>query len=178
VINTRAQVLVEVQQAYYQALAAQAVLKVAQATLDLRRLTLRQVTALAESALRSTVDVSFAQVNVSQAELDLFHAENDATASHARLVRRHGLRSRPAIFAGRRALPPPLDPDVDALIAAGHATSGRTWLRCGSIAIRSTLRGGREETSQSDHQRRRGGRSGAGSGRAGCRKATAPRVST
>ena len=58
----------------------------AQATLDLRRLTLRQVSALAQSALRSTVDVSFAQVNVSQAELDLFRAENDAKAGHVRLA--------------------------------------------------------------------------------------------
>ena len=74
-----------VEQAYYRALAAQSVLKVAQATLDLRRVTLRQVTALAQSALRSTVDVSFAQVNESQAELDLFRAENDATASHSEL---------------------------------------------------------------------------------------------
>ena len=39
------------EQAYYQALAAQAVQKVAQVTLDLRRVTLRQVSALAESAL-------------------------------------------------------------------------------------------------------------------------------
>src|ERR1700735_3078830 len=77
VINTRAQVLIEVQQAYYQALAAESVLKVAQATLDLRRLTLRQVSALAQSLLRSTLDVSFAQVNVSQAELELFRAARE-----------------------------------------------------------------------------------------------------
>ena len=43
VVNTRAQVLVEVQQAYYRALASESALKVAQATLDLRRVTLRQV---------------------------------------------------------------------------------------------------------------------------------------
>ena len=48
VSNTRAQVLIEVQQAYYQALASESVLKVEQATLDLRRLTLRQVSALAQ----------------------------------------------------------------------------------------------------------------------------------
>ena len=27
-------------------------------------------------------------------------------------------------------LPPPLDPDVDALIAAGNARTARIWLRC------------------------------------------------
>ncbi len=116
VSNTRAQVLVEVQQTYYQALASESVLKVAEATLDLRRLTLRQVTALAQSALRSTVDVSFAQVNVSQSELDLFHAENDAKASHARLSAAMGYdRDQPFSLADER-LPSALDPDVDALI--------------------------------------------------------------
>jgi len=77
VTNTRAQVLVEVQQAYYQALAARSILTVAQATVDLRRPTLRQVGALAQSLLRSTLGVSFAQLNVSQAELDLYRADSD-----------------------------------------------------------------------------------------------------
>lgn len=113
---TRAQVLLEVQQAYYQALASQSVLKVAQATLDLRRLTLRQVGALAQSGLRSTLDVSFAQVNVSQAELDLFRAENDARASHARLSAAMGYARDQAFSLSDEQLPSPLDPDVDALI--------------------------------------------------------------
>jgi outer membrane protein len=117
VTNARAQVLVEVQQGYYQALASESVLKVAQATLALRQLTLRQVTALAQSFLRSTVDVSFAQVNVSQAELDLSRAENDAKASHARLSAAIGYdRDRPFTLADE-PLPPPLDPDVDGLVA-------------------------------------------------------------
>jgi len=115
--NTRAQVLVEVQQAYYQALAAQAVEKVAQATLDLRRLTLRQVSALADSALRSKVDVSFAEVTVSQAQLDSIHAENDARASHARLSAAMGYgRDQPFALADE-PLPAALSPDVDGLIA-------------------------------------------------------------
>lgn len=117
VTNTRAQVLVEVQQAYYQALAAQAVLKVADATLDLRRLTLRQVTALAQGALRSTVDVRFAEVNVSQAQLDLFHAENDARASHARLSAAMGYQGDQPFLLADEPLPPALNPDPDSLIA-------------------------------------------------------------
>jgi outer membrane protein len=117
VTNTRAQVLVEVQQSYYQALAFQSILEVAQATLDLRRLTLRQVTALAQSLLRSTVDVSFAQLNVSQAELDLFNADSNTKASHARLSAAMGYdRDRPFSLADE-PLPPTLNPDVDALIA-------------------------------------------------------------
>jgi outer membrane protein len=116
VTNTRAQVLVAVQQAYYRALAAQSVLKVAQATLNLRRVTLRQVTALAQSALRSTVDVSFAQVNESQAELDLFRAENDATASHSELSAAMGYDHDQPFSLSDEPLPAPLNPDVDALI--------------------------------------------------------------
>ncbi len=116
VTDTRAQVLIEVQQGYYQALASESVLKVAQATLDLRRLTLRQVTALAQSALRSTLDVSFAQVNVSQAELDVFRAENDAKASHARLSAAIGYDRDQPFSLTDESLPPTLNPDVDALI--------------------------------------------------------------
>jgi outer membrane protein len=116
VTNTRAQVLVTVQQAYYRALAAQSVLKVAQATLSLRRVTLRQVTALAQSALRSTVDVSFAQVNESQAELDLFHAENDAIASHSELSAAMGYDHDQPFSLNDEPLPAPLNPNVDALI--------------------------------------------------------------
>jgi outer membrane protein len=116
VTNTRAQVLVEVQEAYYRALASESVLKVSRATLDLRRLSLRQVTALAQSSLRSTVDVSFAQVNESQAELDLFRAENDATAGHARLSAALGYDRDQPFSLSDEPLPPPLDPSVDDLI--------------------------------------------------------------
>jgi outer membrane protein len=116
VVNTRAQVLLGVQQAYYRALASQSVLKVARATLDLRRVTLRQVTALAQSALRSTVDVSFAQVNESQAELDLFRAENDATATHAELAAAMGYDRDQTFSLSDESLPPSLDPNVDGLI--------------------------------------------------------------
>lgn len=119
VTQTRAQVLIEVQQAYYQALASESVLKVAQATLDLRRLTLRQVSALAQSALRSTLDVSFAQVNVSQAELDVFRAENDAKASHARLSAAIGYERDQPFSLTDEPLPPVLNQDVDALIQEG-----------------------------------------------------------
>src|SRR3984957_904714 len=116
VINTRAQVLLDVQQTYYQALAAESVLKVAQATLDLRRLTLRQINALAQSSLRSTLDVSFAQVNVSQSELDLYRADNDAKANHTRLSAAMGYARDQTFALMDEPLPPPLDPDVDALI--------------------------------------------------------------
>ena len=123
VIETRAQVLADVTEAYYNALASEAVLKVAQATLDLRRLTLRQVTALAQSALRSTLDVSFAQVNVSQAELDLVRAQDDVKANHARLSAAMGNERDQPFTLLDTPLPAELNPEVDALIA--QATQDR-----------------------------------------------------
>lgn len=117
VVATRAQVLVEVREGYFQALAAESVLKVARATLDLRRLTLRQVSALARSALRSTVDVSFAEVNVSQAELDLYRAENDEQAAHARLSAAMGYPRDQPFSLVDEGLPSPLPTDSDALVA-------------------------------------------------------------
>jgi outer membrane protein len=116
VVNTRADVRIEVQQAYYEALAAQAVQRVAQATLDLRRLTLRQVSALAASALRSKVDVSFAEVMVSQAQLDSIRAENNARASHARLSAAMGYGRDQAFTLIDEALPASLSQDIDGLI--------------------------------------------------------------
>jgi outer membrane protein len=117
VASTRAQVLVEVKQTYYQALAADSVLKAVQASLDLRKLTLRQVTTLAQSALRSTLDVSFAQVNVSQAELDLLRAQNHRKAAHARLSAAMGYDRDQPFSLIDESLPAPLNPDADALIA-------------------------------------------------------------
>jgi outer membrane protein len=117
VVATRAQVLVEVTEAYYNALASEAVLKVAQATLDLRRVTLRQVTALAQSSMRSTLDVSFAEVNVSQAELDLVRAQDEAKASHARLSAAMGNGNDQPFSLSDEPLPAGLNPKVDSLIS-------------------------------------------------------------
>jgi outer membrane protein len=60
--------------------------------------------------------VSFAQVNVSQAELDVFRAENDAKASHARLSAAIGYDRDQPFSLTDEPLPPSLNPDVDGLI--------------------------------------------------------------
>jgi outer membrane protein len=84
--TTRAQVLLEVQRAYYAVLAADQALAVVQARVKMHDVTLRQVRALAQSNLRSTLDVSFAEVSLLEAELALYQAENAAKASRARLL--------------------------------------------------------------------------------------------
>ena len=115
--TTKAQVLVQVEQAYYQALGAQAVLRAAQAALENRRLTLRQVRALAESSFKSTLDVSFAEVVVSEAELQLYRSENDVQAGQARLAAALGYESAPTFELVDESMPPLLDATADELIA-------------------------------------------------------------
>ena len=115
--NTRAQVLVEVADSYYQALGADAVLKAAQAAVDNRSVTLRQVRALAQSSLKSTVDVSFAEVALSQAQLDLYRAENNVQAQRTRLAASLGMEANAAFTLADEALPPALPASPDDLIA-------------------------------------------------------------
>ena len=66
---TRYEVVLEVNRAYYNVLRAEAVVKVAQQTVSARQLLDDQVTALGKNGLRSQLDVSFADVNVSEAKL-------------------------------------------------------------------------------------------------------------
>jgi outer membrane protein len=84
--DERAFVLLEVDRAYFSVLRAQAVERVSQATVDARRLVLDQVTALAQSNLRSGLDVSFATVNLSAAQLQLVQAQNETQRAFATLA--------------------------------------------------------------------------------------------
>ncbi len=116
VITTRAQILVNVQQAYYAALGSQSVEGVAQAALDNRRLVLRQIEALAASSFKSTLDVRFAQVAVSEAELALYQAQNDFSSAQAQLSAALGYERTQAFTLAEEPLPAPLAPDADPLI--------------------------------------------------------------
>jgi len=116
VVTTRAQILLNVQQAYYAALAAESVERVAQAALDNRRLVLRQISALAASALKSTLDVRFAEVAVSQAELTLYQAQNDFSSAQAQLSAALGYERAQTFTLAEEPLPAPLGPDADQLI--------------------------------------------------------------
>ncbi|HEV2491683.1 MAG TPA: TolC family protein [Terriglobia bacterium] len=82
---TREDVLLAVDRAYYGALRAQAVLRVAQQTVNERQTVVDQVTALAKSHLKSGLDVSFANVNLAQAKLLLVQAQNDVQSAFATL---------------------------------------------------------------------------------------------
>jgi len=74
-----------VDQAYYQALTAQSLLKVAQQTLATRQATGQQIGALTSQKLRSTLDLSLADVQISQAQLLVLDAQNSASSAMASL---------------------------------------------------------------------------------------------
>ncbi|MGD0098609.1 MAG: TolC family protein, partial [Terracidiphilus sp.] len=84
--NTKAQLEIErataeditlaVDQAFYRALTAQAVLRVAQQTVATRQATSQQIGVLTNQSLRSTLDLSLANVQVSQAQLLVLDAQD------------------------------------------------------------------------------------------------------
>ncbi|MGH9823787.1 MAG: TolC family protein, partial [Blastocatellia bacterium] len=113
---TRADVLVGVDEAYFGALRAQAVLKVAQETVAQRQDVLDQVTAMEKAGLKSGLDVSFARVNLAQAKLLLLQSENDVNAQFARLstaLGNHDLRKFDLVD---EPAPTPLPSTVESLI--------------------------------------------------------------
>ena len=82
---TRAQILLEVSDVYYDTLQAQSVLEVAKQTVATRQLVFDQVSTLATNLLKSGLDVSFAKVDLEGGKLLLANAQNDLQAGFARL---------------------------------------------------------------------------------------------
>ncbi len=82
---TELDITLTVDQAFYQALTAQAVLKVAQQTVAERQDTGDQVGALTKAKIKSDLDLSFANVQISQAKLLLLDAQNNEQAAMAAL---------------------------------------------------------------------------------------------
>lgn len=80
-----ADIILAVDEIFYQALTNQALLKVAQQTVAARQATADQIGALSASKLKSALDLSFANVELSQARLLLLNAKNAAQDSMANL---------------------------------------------------------------------------------------------
>ncbi len=107
---TRAQVRLDVRDAYYQVLGAEAVLCAAQAAQANRHLIAQQLSALAQSELRSTLDVNFANVLASEADLAVVQAESLVSQQRARLATATGgdntITATLVVPAGADPLPP------------------------------------------------------------------------
>lgn len=118
-LATAEDVRLAVDQAFYRAQAAQAVVRVAERTVALRQDTSDQVTALANAKLKSTLDQSFAEVNLNQAQLLLLDARNAEAAAFADLSTVLGYEHhREFVLTETNSGPvTPPAPDIEALTA-------------------------------------------------------------
>jgi outer membrane protein len=114
---TRADVLLQVNRAYLGALRAQTVLVVAEQTVAARQLIVDQITTLANSKLRSGLDVSFANVNLGEAKLLLANAQNDLKSSFAELSTALGFRDQRSFDLAEPSVPGTLPENAVQLVA-------------------------------------------------------------
>ncbi len=93
-LATQAEILLAVNNSYFNALQAQSVLEVAKQTVTNRQLVFSQVSELATNKLKSGLDVSFAQVDLASSKLLLANANNDLQAAFASLYNVLGRRDQ------------------------------------------------------------------------------------
>ncbi len=117
----RYDVVLAVNRAYFEVLRAQALVRVAEQTVAARQVLLDQVTALFNNKLRSEVDVSFADVNLSDAKLLLIRAQNQLQASEAELNRTLGTDKSATYKLTDEPMPPTPPVASDDLIAQAMA---------------------------------------------------------
>ena len=84
---TKADLLLRTDGAYLAVLRSRAVVSVARETVNARQAVVDRVNALFQSKLKSSLDLSFANVNLADAKLMLSTAENDLRAAEAQLAR-------------------------------------------------------------------------------------------
>jgi outer membrane protein len=135
--GVRQAILLDVQSAYFAAEAAQSVRRTAQAVLDYRQVTFHQVSALAQSQLRSTLDVQFAQVLVSEADLAVVRAQASLDKAEAQLSEAMGEEQ-----VGNYTLqdePLPDVPQADSAVYVGQAVTDRPDLKALRLHSQSAM---------------------------------------
>ena len=116
-LATTEDIVLATDQALYNALQAQALLKVAQQTVSTRQSVEHQIDELTKNKLKSNLDLSFAEVNLSQARLLQLDAQNNVDSTIAALTAVLGLDKQvryELVDEDTQAPAPP--PDVDVLI--------------------------------------------------------------
>lgn len=115
---TREDIVLAADIAFYRALEAQATLQVATSTVKARSDVNQQVGAMTASKLKSTLDQSFAQVNLSQAKLLALNAQNEYDSAIASLNEVLGTTDDTHYqLVDDAALPQPIAPTAEAVIA-------------------------------------------------------------
>ena len=116
IVTSRAEVLLQVDQAYFGVLRAQALLRVAQQTVSARQLVSNQVIQMAANQLKSQLDVTFANVDLAQSQLLLIQAQNNLQASYADLTRALGFADQRTYNLSEPAQTPAAPSDLASLI--------------------------------------------------------------
>jgi len=120
---TKEQILLAVDQAFYNALQTHAILTVAQQTVAARKTVADQVGALFRNKLKSELDFSFASVNLAQARLLLLDAQNNENAALASLSAVLGYPNVQNFQLAEDTTPvAPPQSNVDDLISTAFAT--------------------------------------------------------
>jgi len=116
-LATTEDIVLATDQAFYNALQSRALLKVAQQTVTTRQSVEHQIDELARNKLKSNLDLSFAEVNLSQAKLLQLDAQNNVDSALAVLTAVLGLDKQiiyELVEEDTQTPSPP--PDVDVLI--------------------------------------------------------------
>jgi len=114
---TEEDIVLATDQAFYNALQALALLKVAQQTVDTRQSVEHQVHELTNNKLKSDLDLAFADVNLSQAKLLQLDAQNNVDSAIAALTAILGFDKQVYYELRDEDSQPPAPPqDVDGLI--------------------------------------------------------------
>lgn len=144
---TREDIVLVTDLAFYTALEAQATLQVANSTVKARQDVSSQVDALTASKLKSTLDQSFAQVNLSQARLLELEAQNQSNAAMASLDEILGITAAQSyLLIDDPAPPQPVAPTADAVI--GLALQQRPDLRALQLTHEADVRFSRAQHDQ------------------------------
>ena len=134
----------DVDQAYFATEAAESVRGTAQAVLAFRKTELRQLTALAQNQLRSTLDVQFAQVLVSEAHMAVVQADSNMQEARAQLTAAMGDDNDPDYILAEQPQPPVLEDDVNLYI--GEALANRPDLKALNLQAQAAQQYANSET--------------------------------
>jgi outer membrane protein len=113
---TRYDVLLGVDQAYYEVLFAEQLVKVAQQTVATRQTVVDQVSELTKNKLKSEVDLSFAQVNLSDARLMQLRAQDRLASAYAALGQTLGSQQFVRYQLSDQPMPPEPPADAEPLV--------------------------------------------------------------
>lgn len=141
---TRADILLAVDQAFYNSLDTQALVKVAEETVQARQTLVDKVQALTDAKLKSEIDLSFAKVELARSQLLLLEARNNYQAALAGLSAILGYSDEQKFQLAEETTPlTPPAPEVEPLIQ--QAMQQRPEIKALQFDVESAQKFGKAE---------------------------------